>query len=124
MPGRKSDGDVCRLWQALGRGMTLQQAARVAGMSLPMARKYWRSGRMPSEMQEPRAWRTRENPFEGFGARSKRCFATFEELQAKQPGRFQDGQLRTLQRQIRQWRASDGADREIPRSEPHPCGGW
>ncbi len=54
MPGRKSDEDVCRLWDALGRGMTLEQAAGVAGMSLPTARKYWRSGRMPSEMKEPR----------------------------------------------------------------------
>jgi len=35
MPGRKTDGDVCRLWDALGRGMTLVEAARFAGMSLP-----------------------------------------------------------------------------------------
>ena len=103
MPGRKSDGDVCRLWDALGRGMTLQQAAGVAGMSLPTARKYWRSGRMPSEMQEPRAWRTRENPFEGVWPEIEamlrdeprlKAKTIFEELQAKQPGRFQDGHSR------------------------------
>ncbi len=121
MPGRKTDGDVCRLWDALGRGMTLVEAARFAGMSLPTARKYWRSGRMPSEMQEPRAWRTRKNPFEEVWPEIEamlreeprlKAKTIFEELQAKEPGRFQDGQLRTLQRQIRQWRASDGADRE------------
>jgi len=121
MPGPKSDEDVCRLWDALGRRMTLEQAARAAGMSLPTARKYLRSGRMPSEMQEPRAWRTRENPFAGVWPEVEamlrdeprlKAKTIFEELQAKQPGRFQDGQLRTLQRQIRQWRASDGADRE------------
>lgn len=121
MPGRKSDEDVCRLWDALVRRKTLGEAARVAGMSLPTARKYWRSGRMPSEMQEPRAWRTRKNPFEEVWPEIEamlreeprlKAKTIFEELQAKQPGRFQDGQLRTLQRQIRQWRASDGADRE------------
>jgi len=121
MPGRKSDEDVCRLWGALADGRTLGAAARVAGMSLPTARKYWRSGQMPSEMHEPRAWRTRENPFdqawpeiEAMLREEPRLKAKtiFEELQASQPGRFQEGQLRTLQRQIRQWRASEGADRE------------
>ena len=57
MPGPKSDGDVCRLWDALGSGMKLDRAAVVAEMSLPTARKYWRSGRMASEMKEPRTWR-------------------------------------------------------------------
>lgn len=121
MPGPKSDEDVCRLWDALGWGMTLKEAAQVAGMSLPTARKYFRGGRMPSEMKEPRTWRTRENPFEEVWPEIEamlreeprlKAKTIFEELQAKQPGRFQDGQLRTLQRQIRQWRASDGADRE------------
>lgn len=121
MPGRKTDADVGRLWGALGDGRTLEAAARVAGMSLPTARKYWRTGRMPSEMQQPRSWRTRENPFapvwpeiEAMLREEPRLKAKtiFEELQASQPGRFQDGQLRTLQRQIRQWRASRGGDRE------------
>ncbi len=112
MPGRKLDGEVRRLWGALGAGMTLEQAARVAGMSLPTARKYWRSGRMPSEMEETRTWRTRENPFEEVWAEIEavlreeprlKAKTIFEELQTKHPGRFQDGQLRTLQRQIR-WR--------------------
>ena len=121
MPGPKSDGDVCRLWDALGCGMKLDRAAAVAGMSLPTARKYRRNGRMPSEMKEPRTWRTRENPFEDVWPQIEailqqeprlKAKTIFEELQAKHPGRFQDGQLRTLQRQIRQWRASDGPDRE------------
>jgi len=76
---------------------------------------------MPSEMQKPRTWRTRENPFaqawpeiEAMLREEPRLKAKtiFEELQASQPGRFQEGQLRTLQRQIRQWRASEGYDRE------------
>lgn len=121
MPGPKSDGDVRRLWDALGSGMRLDRAAVVAEMSLPTARKYFRGGRMPSEMIEPRTWRTRENPFEDLWSEIEATLrqeprlqakTIFEELQANHPGRFQDGQLRTLQRQIRQWRASDGPDRE------------
>lgn len=121
MPGRKSDGDVCRLWDALGSGMKLDRAAFAAGMSLPTARKYWSSGKMPSEMIEPRTWRTRQNPFEDLWSEIEATLrqeprlqakTIFEDLQANHPGRFQDGQLRTLQRQIRQWRASDGPDRE------------
>ena len=131
MPGRKSDGDVCRLWDALGSGMNLQQAAVVAGMSLPTARKYFRGGRMPSEMKETRTWRTRENPFSEVWAEIEailrqeprlKAKTIFEELQAKHPGRFQDGQLRTLQRQIRQWRASDGPDREAYFPQVHHPG--
>ena len=131
MPGRKSDGDVCRLWDALGFGMTLEQAAGVAGMSLPTARKYFRGGRMPSEMKESRTWRTREDPFEDVWAEIEamlreeprlRAKTIFEELQARHAGRFQEGQLRTLQRQIRQWRASDGPDREAYFPQVHHPG--
>jgi len=76
---------------------------------------------MPSEMKKPRTWRTRKNPFEDVWAEIEamlreeprlKAKTIFEELQAREPGRFQDGQLRTLQRQIRQWRASHGANRE------------
>lgn len=121
MPGPKSDKDVCRLWDAFASGATLNEAAKAAGMSLPTARKYWRSGGMPSEMKEARTWRTRENPFEDVWAEIEamlreeprlKAKTIFEELQTKYPGRFQEGQLRTLQRQIRQWRALGGPDRE------------
>lgn len=121
MPGPKSDKDVCRLWDAFAHGATLNEAADAAGMSLPTARKYWRGGGMPSEMKEPRKWRTRDNPFEDVWAEIEalirdeprlKAKTIFEELQTKYPGRFQDGQLRTLQRHLRQWRASDGPNRE------------
>ncbi len=121
MPEAKSDRDVRRLWMALGRGRSLVEAARIAGMSLPTARKYWRCGKLPSEMRPQRDWRTRNNPFEEVWPEIEalvrdeprlKAKTIFEELQAKYPGRFQDGQLRTLQRHLRQWRASDGPNRE------------
>ena len=121
MPEARSDKDVRRLWMALGCGRSLVEAARSAGMSLPTARKYWRCGKMPSEMKPQRDWRTRNNPFEEVWPEIEslvrdeprlKAKTIFEELQAKYPGRFQDGQLRTLQRHLRQWRASDGPNRE------------
>ncbi len=121
MPGAKSDKDVWLLWDLMARGKPFPTAARAANMSLPTARKYRRCGTMPSEMKQPRDWRTRDNPFgdvwpeiEAMLREEPRLKANtiFAELREKHPGRFQDGQLRTLQRHIRQWRASDGPDRE------------
>jgi hypothetical protein len=37
----------------------------------------------------------------------------FEYLQRRYPGRFQDGQLRTLQRRVKHWRATEGPSREV-----------
>jgi hypothetical protein len=76
---------------------------------------------MPSEIKPQRDWRTRSNPFEEVWSEIEalirdeprlKAKTIFEDLQAKYPGRFQDGQLRTLQRHLRQWRASDGPSRE------------
>ena len=64
MPEAKSDKDVRRLWMMLACGKSLVEAAKSAGMSLPTARKYWRCGKMPSEIKPQRDWRTRNNPFE------------------------------------------------------------
>ena len=43
---------------------TLALSAAKAGMDEKTARKYRRSGRLPSEMSEPHTWRTRPDPFE------------------------------------------------------------
>jgi hypothetical protein len=37
----------------------------------------------------------------------------FEDLQRRYPGRFQDGQLRTLQRKVKRWRVTDGPPKEV-----------
>lgn len=40
------------------------RAALRADMDRKTARKYVQLGKLPSELKEPRTWRTRENPFE------------------------------------------------------------
>jgi hypothetical protein len=47
------------------------------------------------------------------------CKTVFEYLQRQNPGRFQDGQLRTLQRRVKDWRATEGPAREVFFAQQH-----
>lgn len=46
----------------------------------------------------------------------------FEDFQRRNPGRFSDGQLRTLQRCIKIWRASEGPPKEVFFTQVHKPG--
>jgi len=106
----------------IGKEPTLAGAAAKAGMDEKTARKYRDSGRLPSEMQRPHDWRTRKDPFEMAwdwvreqleAAPGLEAKTLFEALQRESPGRFADGQLRTLQRKIKVWRALEGPPKEV-----------
>jgi len=69
-----------------------------------------------------RAWRTREDPFAEDWDEVVELLELMPELQAarvfdylreKHPGRYEDGQLRTLQRRLRLWRARHGPGDEV-----------
>src|SRR4030042_5862135 len=97
-------------------------AAAKAGMDEKTARKYIKSGKLPSQEKQEHHWRTRQDPFEqewedikdkltvnpGLEAKT-----IFEALKREQAGRFTDGQLRTLQRRIKVWRATEGPAKEV-----------
>ena len=64
----------------------------------------------------PRDWRTRKDPFALAWPLVRRWLEAepdrtakeiFQRLQADQPGAFQDGQLRTLQRRVQEWRTAE-----------------
>lgn len=105
-------------------------AAAKAGMSEPTARKYLRLGKLPSETKKAQTWRTRKDPFADVWGELKMSLegepglevkALFEKLQRRYPDKFQPGQLRTLQRRVKQWRATDGPPKEVlfaPEYEP------
>ena len=105
-------------------GKTLAAAAAAAGMSERTARQ-WQSGALPSTAKAPRTRRTREDPFaEAWESEvvpqlvadtdsRLQVLALFKALCRRHPGRFQEGQLRTLQRRVRDWRVQYGADREV-----------
>ena len=58
-----SDRQVRRLLSLLSKGEKYGVAAAKAGMDAKTARKYRRAGCLPSELRQPRTWRTRKDPF-------------------------------------------------------------
>ena len=118
-----SDRQVRRVMELRQTEKTKVQAADKAGMDVKSARKYARLGKMPSEVQAAHTWRTRKDPFGEVweGMRDKlaesggllEAKTLFEHLQRERPGAFSDGQLRTLQRRIKWWRALEGPSHEV-----------
>ena len=68
------------------------KAALRAGLSPNTARRYIRSGRLPSEMEEPRDWRTRQDPFEEDWEELRARLVDAPELEAK--ALVEDGMMR------------------------------
>lgn len=106
-------------------------AAMKAGMDRKTARKYVQAEKLPSEMVAPRFWRTREDPFaEDWPEVAARLEATpeleaktiFELLCEQHPGRYEPGQLRTLQRHVQRWRAAHGPDKDVVLAQRHRPG--
>lgn len=126
-----TDQQVRELMRLKQSGKPLYVAAAKSGMSAPTARKYVRGGRLPSDLGEPRTWRTREDPFtEAWaelesklslnpGLEAKTLFA---DLQRRYPGRYREGQLRTLQRRVKIWRATAGPSKEVYFSQVYEPG--
>src|SRR5262249_12671391 len=119
-----TDAQVRLLRQKLMESKTQETAAAAAGMSVRAARK-WSRRPMPSETKKPRPWRTRIDPFgevwagiiEPMLVADKdgvlQGTTVVEVLEERYPGRFGAGQLRTLQRRMREWRALHGPEREV-----------
>ena len=110
---------------------TLAVAAAKAGMDEKTARRYRDAGQLPSQLQAEHTWRTREDPFEEVWPGLKQMLdlddgleakTLFESLQREDPGRFADGQLRTLQRRVKVWRALEGPAKETYFAQIHEPG--
>jgi len=125
------DQQVRRLMKLLQTEKTLSLAAAKAGMDEKTARKYRRMRKLPSEVKVEHTWRTRTDPFEDVweSIRDKlevnpglEAKTLFEDLQRRTPGRYADGQLRTLQRRIKVWRALAGPHKEVFFPQVHKPG--
>lgn len=117
-----TDEQVRLLMSLIPKGVSQVTAAAKAGMSERTARKYLKAGQAPSRLKVAHTWRTRPDPFaevwneiEGLLAQDAGLEAktVFEELCARYPSRFRAGQLRTLQRRFRTWRAHRGPPHEV-----------
>jgi hypothetical protein len=127
------DEQVRLLMKLIHKEQRLQTAAAKAGMSEKTARKYRRLAKLPSQVKAVHDWRTRENPFQkdwpwirelleyNHGLEAKTIFVA---LQRMHPGKYQDGQLRSLQRHIRYWRATDGPGQEVFFPQLYEPGAW
>jgi len=114
-------------------GKTQEAAAAAAGMTVPTARK-WARGSVPSQRKKARHWRTRVDPFaevwdpvvvpllERDPAGVLEAKTIIKELDRRFPERFTPGQVRTLQRRMRDWRALQGPDKEVFFEQVHPPG--
>src|SRR5579864_2956063 len=126
-----TENQVRRLRKLSNTEKNQEIAASKAGMDPKTARKYLRANRLPSEMAKERHWRTREDPFrdvwdqvrqqieENPGLEAK---ALFEWLQREHPGLYSDGQIRTLQRRVKLWRATEGPAQEVYFGQTHEPG--
>ncbi|MBA4369844.1 MAG: IS21 family transposase [Desulfobacterium sp.] len=106
-------------------------AAMKSGMDEKTARKYRMQGKLPSELNKDHIWRTRQDPFEDTWHETEMMLeinpgleakTIFEDFQRRNPGKFADGQLRTLQRRIKIWRATKGPQKEVFFTQIHSPG--
>src|SRR5258708_27412259 len=125
-----TDQQVRKLRRLDGQGKAKEVAAARVGMDAKTARKYRRLGKLPSEvMIMDRNWRTHPDLFAEVwpeleanlqvnpGLEAKTLFA---DLQRRFPGRFADGQLRTLQRRRKKRRGRRATAEKVSFSPLHP----
>ncbi len=126
-----TDNQVRKLMKLSKREKTLGQASAKAGMDEKTARKYLRVQKLPSGLKTEHTWKTREDPFVSDWEAVKNKLelnpglegkTLFEDLQRRFPGKYQDGQLRTFQRKVKQWRVLSGPEKEIYFSQNHEPG--
>jgi hypothetical protein len=126
-----TDQQVRRLFKLIQSEKDFGIAAIKAGMDEKAAGKYRRLGKLPSDLTPPHTWRTHKDPFEDSWQEIKMMLeinagleakTIFEDLQRRNPGKFTDGQLRTLQRRIKIWRAAEGPAKEVFFTQIHNPG--
>jgi transposase len=129
---KTSDAQVRKLMREMQKHGAIGLAADRSGMDRKTARKYVQAAKLPSELAQPRWWRTRKDPIaaqdwafvEAQLADSPTLEAKtlFEMLQEQRCEPYGEGQLRTLQRRVKHWRATQGPDKEVFFSQAHRPG--
>lgn len=112
------------------QGKTQQTAAAVAAISERSGRRIEKGDR-PSIPGE-RHWRTREDPFDSIWKKEleplleKEAQLTgltlWEYLEDEYPGKFPGSVLRTLQRRVKHWKATQGPDKPVIFRQAIPAG--
>jgi hypothetical protein len=129
-----TDQQVRRLFAMQNKYEYQYQAADAAGISSKTAHKYLKKGKLPSQCEVEHTWPTRQDPFADDWAFVEQMLedtqatleakTLFEYLQRAYPGKYHNGQLRTLQRRIKAWKALYGPSKEIFFSQLYYPGQW
>lgn len=114
-----TDAQVRLMMRERSQGRSQEQAAVKANLkSRKTTAKYEQKGKLPGELKQARRHRTRPDPFAEVWPELAQMLQNSPELEAKslldwlgerQPGQYQEGQLRTLQRRVAEWRALNQA---------------
>src|SRR5207245_1599808 len=113
-------------------GYTQAAAAARSGFSERTGRRIGVDPVLPSQRERTRRYRTRQDPFAEVWREelvpllqampSLRATTLLEELQRHHPGGYPDQLLRSLQRRVAHWRATEGPERELIFRQEHPPG--
>jgi hypothetical protein len=118
----KTDREVKNMKEERNNGKTIKQSAAAGNMCEKTARKYLQAGKLPSQTAKQREYRTHPDVFNEvwdslvpYLKNNERIEGKtlFEYLQNENPGKYQDGQLRSFQRKIKNWKATQGPDKEV-----------
>ena len=111
-----------RLKMSFKKKKKISKAALISGMSEPTARKYINLNKAPNELKKEHTWKTREDVFAEIWSETEKFLkinhgveakTLFEYIQKENPGKYSDGQLRTFQRKVKIWKATEGPAKEI-----------
>jgi len=129
-----TDQQVRRLFAMQNKYEYQHQAADAAGISSKTAHKYLKKGKLPSQCKVEHTWPTRQDPFVDDWAfvvqmledtqATLEAKTIFEYLQRAYPGKYHNGQLRTLQRRVKAWKALYGPSKEIFFSQHYYPSQW
>jgi hypothetical protein len=127
-----TDRQVRRYMDSRKDGHTQPASAARAGFSERTGRRLEGSAVLPSQKDPIRRYRTRQDPFVEVWRDELvpmlntmpglRATTVLEELQRRHPDRYSDQLLRSLQRRIAHWRATEGPERELIFRQDHPPG--
>lgn len=126
-----TDRMVKKLFKQRSKRMSIKESADRTNMDRKTAAKYLKENKLPSQLKREHNWITRKNSFtekwpeisellennQGLQAKT-----LFRHLQRNYPGEFQDEQLRTFQRKVKQWRATEGRGKEVYFEQIHRPG--
>ena len=127
-----SNHQVKGLFKSMANGKKISQAAKGADMCENTARKYLNENPLSSELQMQRTHKTHKDPFTDLWSEVVSLLEVhprleaktiFENLRSSHPEReFQEGQLRTFQRRVKNWKAEFGHSKEAYFEQIHHPG--